>query len=171
MLTLFPPQQQQQDSNCTKDEDCTTAFYGTGVHACVEGKCRMQLNVNDHCTNSSDCAGGMACENKRCQGLAEGAECTMPFRPAHRPTNFGYTNYVCGEGLACAQADSGDKHICRPAKKENEACDERTPCSIYLVCNAGTCVKPHSVAVGKPCTVCDTLSYCQHTQSSPPFFA
>lgn len=127
----------------------------------------MQLNVNDHCTNSSDCAGGMTCENKRCQGLAEGAECTMPFKPAHRPTNFGYTNYVCKQGLACALADNNETHVCRPAKKENEACDEHTPCSIYLVCNAGTCVKPHTVAAGKPCTVC----HFAHTSHTFFFFA
>ena len=130
------------------------SFYGTGINKCVDGKCRMLMNANDQCSKDAECAGGMKCESEHCKGLAEGAECELPFTPAGRPANFGLTNFMCGSGLACALADDGTKHICRQAQKSNGTCDAKHPCSIYQVCNVGYCIKPHSAKVDSQCDVC-----------------
>ena len=114
----------------------------------------MLLNANDECGSSAECADGMPCEGGRCKGHAEGAACTMPFAPPERPANFGLTNFVCDKGLACALADNGTAYVCRAAQQNNATCNATHPCSIYQVCNVGTCVKPHSVGIGAACNVC-----------------
>jgi len=139
-------------SNCTKDDDCLIAFYGTGMHKCINNTCQMLLNANDYCSSDSECIDGMICEKGRCKGFAEGHKCTPPYSVAERPSIFGKTHYVCGEGLVCAREEDTGRYFCVYGRNVSQECSKSSPCNYYLACNDGICVKPYSVEVGSRCT-------------------
>lgn len=148
----------EQGFKCAHDGECVVAFYGTGMHKCINSTCVMLLNANDYCSDDSECADSMTCENGRCQGFTEGQACTPPVPVSVRPAEFGLTHYVCGGGLVCApDTEKGDSYHCRVGGGVTEECNITNPCNPYLVCNAGRCVKPYSVKVGNDCTVCYIL--------------
>jgi len=135
-----------RDANCTSNAtDCVAAYYGTGLIACIKGKCVVQGSFNDSCTKDDHCAGKLTkCVKDKCSGLAVGDNCTDE-------------GYQCGANMTCYNGK------CVVALALGAACESSAQCDVYSICNDGKCIDRFSLEKGAKCTdpdACGKELYC-----------
>jgi len=142
-----------RDMSCNTNADCIPAFFGTHLIACIKNKCVVQGSFNDSCTKNDHCAGGQNCDRGLCTGLNESSPCD--------PVVGGY-GYQCGMNLTCVDG------TCKVPVANGDKCTKDEECSIYSVCNAGSCTQLFSVDFNQTCdhnkSVCKKGLYCDMTE-------
>jgi len=126
-----------RDKNCTHDDDCKGAFYGSGIITCIKGKCIVQGSFNDSCMKDDHCAGDQKCVKEQCDGLALNAKCDAE------------KGFQCGANKTCY------KGVCIAALAEGDKCETSDQCDVYSICNDGKCIMPYSLKKDAKCTDLD----------------
>ena len=132
----------EQDKNCTNDDDCRAAFYGTGIITCIKNKCIVQGSFNDSCTKDDHCAGDQKCVKDQCDGLALKAKCNPE------------KGFQCGANKTCFKGE------CVAALALGDKCEYSEQCDVYSICNDGKCIEPWSLKEGAKCAGNDTDRAC-----------
>jgi len=126
-----------RDANCTSDDDCWGAAYGTGIITCIKNKCIVQGSFNDSCTKDDHCAGDQKCAKDKCNGLPLQAKCNPE------------KGFQCGMNKTCLNG------LCVEALNLGDKCSDQDECGPYRICNNDKCIDPWSLEKDAICTIED----------------
>jgi len=131
--------------DCSSTNNCLPDLDGTLLVNCSGGACTEVYGAGDTCTSSSDCQGGLTCNNSICVGSGLTAPC-QPFYttiisdyPIARISECAAPNYcdpISSTCVAPATTSCGISNIFDPK-----------PCNQTSVCNHGTCIQIASLSV------------------------